>query len=694
MKTNSFLLIFIFSTTLNQSLAQPSLIFNKKLFGYEQNGPSGLPGCIPLYGMPDVFTKITGQNPSDPDSIIYGNCSSNTSQTFAGAPAVDFRMTFTESMMTLYDVIENNRSESVFTGGKSYIEKYNSSSGLYDTILIVENFTIFVNLKCSGMLGIPAFNGHVIGDIAGGNQAFINEFTNNGATNQIKANFLNFTPPSTPDSIKLPVMTFRTVVELVPMPAKAKKAFISGQQVPGADSTMTFPANTGTNLKLSNFSPFSTDPSVIPSVTVCHYPWKDTISSLGVDKSYASVFTNVWWLMGSNLNNINGEMCFNYEKLSNKLKRKFKPSQLAKLSGSWHDSSGGRWNKIDSITRIDTVTKEICFKISHFSNWTIALEKPAADRIVPLMDGTPGTFVSQIDTLDGFELKFPGTGSNDTISFERYGIDPGGEYDTLLVEAMSDRFWELNSEINSEGSVGLALSDTINSYTMLYRPNPSMTWSNLPVTRVRRGMKEHLLIKPSSMNGQYIIAKSRTVKPVLFSSFAFVDTACVGNETTFTPTIVGGVSPFTYIYDFGDGTTIVTDYTGAPQKHLYNLSGSYSSTITIIDENLVEFVLENLVVINSCSVSVEKPIQSNDNLEIFPNPSSESIFRVRFNSTRKNEVNLTVMDAKGKQILNKFIQNPTGSFESKIDLSGYPKGIYLLKCCDGTHTTTLRLFYP
>ncbi|OFY69303.1 MAG: hypothetical protein A3G23_02450 [Bacteroidetes bacterium RIFCSPLOWO2_12_FULL_37_12] len=774
-------LILLGHASINQ--AQPSLIFKKKLFGYEQNGPAGLSGCLTgtPYDMPPVFTKISGQDPANPGTILYGNCTANNSLAFPGADTSDFRMTFTQSIMTLYEEISNIKSKALFTGGMGYIEK-KDSAGNYDTIMVVENFTVFMKLKCPGGL-LPDFDGHVIGDIVPnkGNPAFLAEFTNNGKSNQLKARFLKFDPPSNPALLQNLVLPFECTLELMPMPGKGNAAYIAGATVPGKDSTMTFPGNTGTKMKLKDYTPFSNDSTVIPSVTVCHYPWKDTIPTAGADNVFANVFTDLFWLVGSNLTNVSGEMCFNYGKLEKKLKRKLKPSQLARLSGSWQDSSGSKFNKIKKLISMDTTAKEVCFEIDHFSNWTIALEKPAAARVVPVTDGATGTFVNQVDTVESaFELKFPGSGTTDTVKFERYDIDPGGEYDTLLVKGLSEMFWELNTGNNSEGSVGLS-TDTLGGMTILYRPDAATAWSNPPVTRVRRGMKESMLIKPTNKKGQYIMAQSLSADPQLYTTNVDVTAVCEGQESTFAPATEGGIPPYTYKYNFGDSSPEVNDNTGTPQKHKYSASGSYSAVITVTDANLVDIVYDVTAEVNALPVpkitttaivftldntgsadvafssagstdavgwlwnfgdgttsteenpthkytdptnnggprivtltvtsqnqcskvssnymitlepnSIEEVISSQFGLEIFPNPNYDAVFNVKFKITGSQDIAISVFDAVGKQVISDVRKDVSGIYSTKIDLSGYPKGMYLFKISDGKNMSIVRLFY-
>jgi PKD repeat protein len=69
---------------------------------------------------------------------------------------------------------------------------------------------------------------------------------------------------------------------------------------------------------------------------------------------------------------------------------------------------------------------------------------------------------------------------------------------------------------------------------------------------------------------------------------------------TFTPTITGGVAPYTYHWDFGDGQS-----SSRPNPtHSYGSSGSYKVTLTVTDENGVRGVQTSTVRVSSSIISL------------------------------------------------------------------------------------------
>ena len=79
----------------------------------------------------------------------------------------------------------------------------------------------------------------------------------------------------------------------------------------------------------------------------------------------------------------------------------------------------------------------------------------------------------------------------------------------------------------------------------------------------------------------------------------------VGESVTFTAIASGGASPYSYSWNFGDGTT----GTGNPVNHTYNAPGNYTATLTVTDLNGASAAPSQTVrIINS---STNTPAQDN-----------------------------------------------------------------------------------
>jgi hypothetical protein len=66
---------------------------------------------------------------------------------------------------------------------------------------------------------------------------------------------------------------------------------------------------------------------------------------------------------------------------------------------------------------------------------------------------------------------------------------------------------------------------------------------------------------------------------------------------------------------------------------------------------------------------------------VYPNPS-HGIFELRAEDL-KNDLNISVSDIRGQVILQRTLEAANGNSASQIDMSGYPKGTYLLQISDG-----------
>ena len=67
-------------------------------------------------------------------------------------------------------------------------------------------------------------------------------------------------------------------------------------------------------------------------------------------------------------------------------------------------------------------------------------------------------------------------------------------------------------------------------------------------------------------------------------SFTVSASPTAGIPATFTATVTGGTTPYSYSWDFGDGSAAIT---GDPAAHTYTTSGDVTVTLTVIDANQV-----------------------------------------------------------------------------------------------------------
>jgi len=101
--------------------------------------------------------------------------------------------------------------------------------------------------------------------------------------------------------------------------------------------------------------------------------------------------------------------------------------------------------------------------------------------------------------------------------------------------------------------------------------------------------------------------------PSLAASFTFSPSSpSVGQAVTFTATVSGGTSPYTFNWNFGDGAT----GTGNPTTHSYSSSGTFNAQLTVQDS-------ASAMATASRSVSVTQP--ASPDFSISSSPSSFSL---------------------------------------------------------------------
>jgi hypothetical protein len=73
-------------------------------------------------------------------------------------------------------------------------------------------------------------------------------------------------------------------------------------------------------------------------------------------------------------------------------------------------------------------------------------------------------------------------------------------------------------------------------------------------------------------------------------------------------------------------------------------------------------------------------LQNNNDVSvsIVPNPSN-GIFEFKVSGLQNGLVQVNVVDSKGESVYKAELDSPSGSANQSIDLSAYPKGVYLLK---------------
>ena len=88
-------------------------------------------------------------------------------------------------------------------------------------------------------------------------------------------------------------------------------------------------------------------------------------------------------------------------------------------------------------------------------------------------------------------------------------------------------------------------------------------------------------------------AYQESVTNMIIADFT-ANIVCEGYTTYFTDLSAGGTPPFTYLWDFGDGTTSVSQN----PSHVYANCGTYNASLIVTDANGLSDTSINLVVVN------------------------------------------------------------------------------------------------
>jgi hypothetical protein len=141
------------------------------------------------------------------------------------------------------------------------------------------------------------------------------------------------------------------------------------------------------------------------------------------------------------------------------------------------------------------------------------------------------------------------------------------------------------------------------------------------------------------------------------------------------------------VYDLGGGTLLGT------------LSGSYTTPpgpFTSSSGQILVIFTANSTIRGegweaSYTMSVAVPdIKGVEAIKVYPNPTS-GILNVSFNVTEMQSVQLDLVSMKGNTVYTEKVGSFKGAFSKQLDLSGYAKGIYMLKMTGETGVTMTKV---
>ncbi len=136
---------------------------------------------------------------------------------------------------------------------------------------------------------------------------------------------------------------------------------------------------------------------------------------------------------------------------------------------------------------------------------------------------------------------------------------------------------------------------------------------------------------------------------------------------------------------FGDGT----DVFATNSSHIYANAGIYVVKLVVTSSaGCTDSIIEQILV---GTATIDEVKESNKlDFNVYPNPS-KGLFNIQMNSNALSS-KITVMNLLGEVILTKnLVQTSNGNFESQIDLSNYPNGIYLIDMTTENQTVVRKI---
>lgn len=162
----------------------------------------------------------------------------------------------------------------------------------------------------------------------------------------------------------------------------------------------------------------------------------------------------------------------------------------------------------------------------------------------------------------------------------------------------------------------------------------------------------------------------------------------------------GGIAPFTYDWDWGDGSTA----SGLGISHTYSAPGYYNICLTITDSagcvstycdastyiNKTNMNMIQVNVVNSIPTGIDTDETIERSVQVFPNPSS-SHFNVLLTLAEVENVNLSLHNQLGQQVLTRDVTTSSSTLLTELDVSKLSEGVYFLTIRGDNWMSTERL---
>lgn len=165
-------------------------------------------------------------------------------------------------------------------------------------------------------------------------------------------------------------------------------------------------------------------------------------------------------------------------------------------------------------------------------------------------------------------------------------------------------------------------------------------------------------------------------------SFTSTNAAPTATDLTVSFDASNSTGATTYSWNFGDGTTGA----GMNTQHTYTSNGTYNVSLVVTGHCGTDSLTQTVTV---QGIGLDESLLGRS-LKLYPNPTKGEV-NISFSTASSADVMISVSSLSGQLISSESYSNTNGQFDRSIDLSGLPKGVYLLQVQSGDDISVRRL---
>src|SRR3989449_1214367 len=149
-----------------------------------------------------------------------------------------------------------------------------------------------------------------------------------------------------------------------------------------------------------------------------------------------------------------------------------------------------------------------------------------------------------------------------------------------------------------------SVSGGLPPYSYAWKFGDGATGTGNPATHIYTAQGSYPLVLNVTDSANKFVVASQTVSvaAVLSADFTTSASPTAGRPASFTATVSGGTTPYSYNWNFGDGTAAGTSN---PALHTYSIPGNYTVVLTVKDANVKTATASHIVNIRPASLAVD-----------------------------------------------------------------------------------------